>query len=421
MSSSSHEVILTSSADGPIMAYEASTGATIAHFTGSRSPCRGLTMAGQGFIAASHVFSDTGLGSIHIYNWYTSTVFNNFPVPEPVAPLIATSDGDFLFAGGVSGTIHSLSLHSGDLIKSFSAHSKPISTLQLSDDGSLVISGSDDGTIVVMPTFRLVESSTSSVEEDPKELILYKWKAHFDSVTAFNSRIGLCSSSLVSCSLDCTCKFWCLSSGIIIQTVTFPCAIFGIAMDSTESGFYAAGADGLVYNVTMKVGSRKVVGKSYELMTWPQSHGGAIVSLVLVNEGKNLVSAGEDGSVWMWDVENGEVTMVMGNNDMGISISDMIVARGTNVYGVRKHNAAGEASDFNSLGIYDEEMIKTMKQITELGNVTNVVAQDKTKAIDMLGSAIAMYERLLKLILKEATKAIEEAEEEEKEDEKEDK
>lgn len=138
-----YEVILTSSPEGPITAFDASTGATVAQFTGSRSPCRGLAVTSKGLIAAAHVSSDSGSGSIHIYNWFTSSVFHNIPLPEPVAPLATTSTGDFLFAGGVSGSIHSLSLPSGDIIKSFTPHSKPVSTLHLSDDGSLLFSGNN--------------------------------------------------------------------------------------------------------------------------------------------------------------------------------------------------------------------------------------------------------------------------------------
>ncbi|TKY66372.1 ROOT INITIATION DEFECTIVE 3 protein [Spatholobus suberectus] len=423
MSSSSHELILTSSPDGPITAYDALTGTAVARFSGSRSPCRGLTTAGRRLIAVSHVSSDTGAGSINIYNWYSSTVFHNFPLPEPVAPLIGTPDGAFLFAGGISGSVFSLSVSSGDVIRSIAAHSKAVSSLHLSEDGSLVISGSDDGTVVVVPTFKIVVGA--SLEEDLEDLILHKWKAHSDSVTAFNSgMIG----TLVSCSLDCTCKFWNLgNSGVLMRTVAFPCAIFGVALDSTGSGFYAPGADGLVYKGVVKVGSRKLLGMGYEVNTWSKSHGGSIVSLVLVNEGRNLVSAAEDGRVWVWDVEKGEVTMILGNEM--VSISDMIVAKGSGGFGVRKGIAVGEGSGFfSSPGLCDDELIKTLKQITELGEVRDVVVQDKKRAIDMLESAIEMYERLLKLILKEATKAIEEGEKEEdideeeqgKEDEKED-
>ncbi|KAL5061673.1 hypothetical protein RYX36_023410, partial [Vicia faba] len=171
-----YEVILIGSMDGPMIAFEASTGAILAQFIGSQSPYCGFTMTCKKLIATSHVSLDKGSGSIHIYNWDTSTVFHNIPLPESVTPLIANSDGDFLFAGGVSGSIHSLSLPSGDIIESFTPYSKPVSSLHLSNDGSLLISGYSDGTIIVIPSFMLVDGSSSY--SDP---ILHKWKAHSDS------------------------------------------------------------------------------------------------------------------------------------------------------------------------------------------------------------------------------------------------
>ncbi|KAJ0102531.1 hypothetical protein Patl1_04942 [Pistacia atlantica] len=84
-----------------------------------------------------------------------------FPLPEPVAPVISTPDGLYLFTGGVSGSIYVISLPSGDILRSFSAHKKPVTCLEISIDGSLLISGGDDGRIVTVPIFQLVDHHTS--------------------------------------------------------------------------------------------------------------------------------------------------------------------------------------------------------------------------------------------------------------------
>ncbi|CAK8561344.1 unnamed protein product [Lathyrus sativus] len=408
-----HEVILTGSRDGPMVAFEASTGTILAQFTGSRSPCHGLAGIRNKLIATSHVSSDKGPGSIHIYNWDTPTVFQNIPLPEPIIPLTTSSNGDFLFAGGVSGSIHSMPLQSRDIITSFTPYSKPVSSLHLSNDGSLLISGYNDGTIVVIPSFMLLDGSSSC--SDP---ILHKWKAHSDSVTSFNTGIGIHTCTFVSCSMDCTCKFWSLSNEItLIRTLTFPCSISGFVMDSTESGFYAAGLDGFIYKGLMKVGSIKMLekGKGYELVNWgskTKNHDGSIVSLVLVNKGRNLVSASKNGSVWMWDVEEGEVIMILGNAQILGSISDMIVVKRTNTI---EKNEGGEGVNnglISSSRLCDEEMIRTWIKIKELENVMDMAVHDQGRAIDMLESTISSYERLLKLILREVTKAIEEADHE---------
>lgn len=141
MSSSPHELILTTSFEGPITAYDASSGASVARFTGSRSPRRGLALVGKAFIAASHISPITASGSIHLYNWWSPTAFHKLPVPEPVAPLTATSDGSFLFAGGLSGCVYALSVPSGDILGSLHVHTKSVSCLGISEDGSLLVSG----------------------------------------------------------------------------------------------------------------------------------------------------------------------------------------------------------------------------------------------------------------------------------------
>ncbi|XP_057450843.1 protein ROOT INITIATION DEFECTIVE 3-like [Lotus japonicus] len=420
--SSSREVIVTSSPDGPIIAYNASTGAAIAHFPGSRSPCRGLAMASPELIAVSHVSPNTGTGSIHLYNWYTSSVFIKLDVPEPVAPLYATSDGAFLFAGGVSGAIHSLSLPSGDLVKSFVAHSKSVSSLTLSDDESLLVSGGDDGTIVVIPKFKLLTKGDKI--EDQRNSILYRLQAHSDSVTWLKFVIG-CNSTLVSSSLDHTVKFWSLALKIQTCDVEFPCSILGVVMDSTESVFYAGGHDGLVYKGLMKVETKNTLIKSYDLVPLSKTkrHSGLIVSLILVNHGRILVSAADDGSVWAWNVERGDFITALGNN-MG-KISHMILTIGTPEYRFRKKNnvVGSERSSFTSSRLCEEEMIKTMKQITEDGDFMDMIKKDKKKAIEMMESTITTYKKFLRLIRTEARalEAIEEEAEIKKEDMKENK
>ncbi|KAK4255950.1 hypothetical protein QN277_008875 [Acacia crassicarpa] len=439
-SSSSYELVLTSSTDGPIVAYNASTGAPLTRFLGTRSPRRGLTAAGNHFIAATHVSPDTAAVSIHLYNWHISSVLHRFPAPEFVAPLAATADGVFIFAGGQSGSIHCFSVPLGDVVKSFPVHTKPISCLQLNNDGSLVISGSDDGSITVIPTFQIVESSDS---DSSKDLILHHLKkAHSDSVTALSTGIGLCNNSmLVSSSLDSTCKFWNLLEGTLLRTVTFPCSINGVAISSSDSSQYllfAAGSDGSVYKASIMEAVRKTQNEEVVVKKWnKKNHGVSTEAVVVVNEGKNLVSASEDGSVWMWEIEREEVVMVIKDNDDSSnngglimegssSISDMIVVSGIadEHRGDRGKSGGGSGCGgrgFVSSGmLLKEEVMRSMKKIMEVGDVLRVVEEDERRAINMLESAIAMYERLLELILEEALKGTCDDDESDEEQEKED-
>lgn len=402
-SSSLNEVILTSSPEGPITAYNPSSGAILAHFSGSRSPRRGLTFAGKPFIAASHISPTTGSGSVHLYNLWSSTPLHNIPVPEPVAPLATTADGSYLFTGGLSGNVYAISVPKGDILRSFSAHDKPVSCLKISPDGSLLISGGDDGVIATVPIFQLVDEHTD--DKNPDDLMLQKFVAHNDSVTAITCCMGSFNSIIISCSMDYTCKFWRLLNGTHLSTVTFPCAIMGLALDPTETDFFAAGSDGLIYKGLLKYQSRQQMHKGQELVTLANRHDGVVVSVMMMNEGKNLVSAAEDGSVYIWEIEKRQVVMVL-KNELAGSISEMVIATGiggSRGCGVVKTGKAGNDSGGGVFEMYGEKLLDlSIKNTIELENVMTVAEKDRSKAIDMLESAIAMYERLLELILKEA-------------------
>lgn len=403
--SSLHEVILTSSPEGPILAYNPSSGAALARFSSSRSPRRGLGFAGKTFIVASHISPTTASGSIHLYNWWASTPLHNLPVPEPVAPLVSTPDGSYLFTGGISGSIYVISLPSGDILRSFAAHKKPVTCLEISVDGSLLISGGDDGRIVTAPIFQLVDHHASG-DENPSDLMLQKFAAHNSSVTAVLSCRGSFNSLIVSSSTDCTCKLWRLN-GIHLHTLTFPSAIMGVTLDPTQTEIYAAGSDGLIYRGNLKVESEKPKIQDNELITMAQKHKGMVVSVAMANEGKNLVSASEDGSVYIWEVESGEVLFVLGNETGSISEMVVVASGIGESKGCGNGNESGKVENYENGGgvfeVYGEELLRrSMKENLDLEEVLQVATNNRGKAIDMLESAISMYEKLLELILKEA-------------------
>ncbi|XP_022751586.1 protein ROOT INITIATION DEFECTIVE 3-like [Durio zibethinus] len=393
--SSSHPIVLTSSHDAPITAFDAASGDFISNFSGSRTPCHGLALVGNTFIAASHISPETASGSIHLYNWWSSTAMHNFLVPEPVASLAASPNGLYLFAAGLSGCIYALSVPSGDILRSYSAHNKPVSCLKISEDGSLLISGGDDGTIAFVPIFQIVEASP---DESSSSLMMQRFVAHDDSVTAIVSCLVQCNSSIISCSMDCTVKFWRLLDRANLRTVTFPCEVMRVALDQMKTEFFAAGSDGFIYKGSVNVGSKKLVNQGREFVRLPQKHEGGIVSLVTMNEQNNLVSASEDGMVYIWEIETGQVIMGLGN-DMGC-ISDMVVANGME-QGFKVGKRANNSCDGYG-GLHRAKLSRSLKDTLDLEDVLRVATKDRRRAIDMLESAISMYERLLELILKEA-------------------
>ncbi|XP_058072174.1 protein ROOT INITIATION DEFECTIVE 3-like [Magnolia sinica] len=421
MASSSWEIFLASSPEGPITAYDANTGNALAYFSnGSRSsPRKGLTLAGKTLIATSHIPSTTTSSSmICLYNWWSSAPFRHLPVPEPVAPLAATPDGLYLFCGGLSGQIHTLSLPSGDLLRSSTIHRRPITCLKINSevDGSLLISGGDDGAIAVLSIMQLLDSTATTPSEDNSsisQLALHHFPAHSSSVTAIESSVVGCNTTIVSCSLDCTCKFWSLASGAHMRTVRFPCVIWCVAMDPTMSEFYAGGADGRVYVGKLKVVSRRRQlstdrDADVEVATWAQEHNGAVTALAMANQDQCLVSASEDGSIKVWEVESGKVIRVVGQ-ERSNGISDLVVAKGiassNSGFNIRRNDGAVVRAGDDFGGFSGREIAKQqrpVKEVMEMEECLGVVVKDRRRAIETLEGAIGTYERLLTLFLNEA-------------------
>ncbi|XXG80034.1 hypothetical protein AAC387_Pa09g0987 [Persea americana] len=391
MTSSPQEILLVSSPDGPIMAYNASTGTTLTHFSGSHCPRRGLAHVGKTMIAASHISPATASASICLYNWWSSTAFYHLPMPEPVAPITTTADGSFLFAGGISGHIHALSLPSGDLLRSLPIHRKPVTCLTINDDGSLLISGGDDGLITVLPVLQLLDVNDST------QSTFHQISAHSLSITAIISGVGGYNSTTVSCSLDCTCKFWNLANGTQLRTIQFPCPIWSVTMDPIDWVFYAGGSNGQVHVGALKVNRRKQSSRhEAEVVALSQEHCGAVTGLVITNEGRNLVTASEDGVIWVWEMTSRKVVRVLGKELT--SVSDLMLAKGVGGSG-GVHSAVEWGH--SGLGFAGREICRPLREKKDMERWLAVVEQDRKRAMDVLEGAFGTYGKLLTLFLKE--------------------
>ncbi|XP_024966117.1 protein ROOT INITIATION DEFECTIVE 3-like [Cynara cardunculus var. scolymus] len=382
------EIVLIASPDGPLTAYDPYSGTVLARFNGSRCPRNGIAIVGKDLFAVSHVSPETGAGSVRFYYWWSPSCTQNVPLPEPVAPLAATVDGSYLFAGGISGRIHAVSVPSGVVIRSFSAHEKPVTCFARNFDGSLILSGSDDGTIAVLPIFLLLDASfdTESRYSNFNRLI-----GHESSVTGLTAGIGSSGSIMISSSLDWTCKIWSLVSGIHLQTVKFPSPVWCTALDPSETELYASGTDGVIYKRRLKVATRKQVAKGGETVVWGGVHGGGVVAMEMLNYGRTLLTVCENGGICVWEVEGGK--MISGFGEKIGGVSGVVVARGGGGFGKR-----GEWGGYWG----GKELGKAVTAVAEMEEVLKVVAEDRRRAISNLESAIEMNERLLKLMLREA-------------------
>ncbi|KAI3675048.1 hypothetical protein L1987_84630 [Smallanthus sonchifolius] len=381
----SPETVLKVAPDGLITAYDPYTGTVLARFNGSQCPRNGITVIGDDQFASSHVSPETGAGSIRLYYWWSPSCKQNIPLPEPVAPLTATSDGSYLFSGGISGRIHSLILPSGDLIRSFSVHEKPISCLAINCDGSLILSGSEDGTIGVTPILLLLDSSIDTKSEI---FNFIRFAGHELPVTGLTTGVGRSDGIMISSSLDWTCKVWSVVNGTHLQTVRFPGEIWCMVLDPSETELYAAGTDRMIFKRKLKVETRKQAARGGDTVVCGGMQDGAVVAIMMLNYGKTVLTVSENGGFYAWEVDSGR--MISSFSEKTGGVGGVVVVKHGGGFGTR-----GVKGGYGS----GKEVVK---EVGEMEEALKVVVEDRGRAISDLELAIEINEKLLNLMLKEA-------------------
>lgn len=186
-----------------------------------------------------------------------------------------------------------------------------------------------------------------------------------------------------------------------LRTISFPCATLAVTMDPIESVFYVAGSDGHIYRGTlMKQGN--------QLMTWNvMNHHGRqrqiVTSMATISWGKTLITASEDGKVCSWDIKNGEFTTTVLDQQPG-RITHLLIARKLLVaeVDIARMNKNIVCCRKMEVGFSEKELYRPIKGLMKIEEELSDAVKDRRRAIETLELAIAAYEKLLKLILKEA-------------------
>ncbi|CAF2151692.1 hypothetical protein HID58_002189 [Brassica napus] len=289
-------VIASSSIDGGIGSWDIKTGTEQLRFKQCASPAHGLTAVGEKFLAASQLRNASGSsGSIFFWSWNKPQVeVKSFPV-ESVKALAANSEGTYIVGGGASGDIFLWEVASGKLLKKWHAHYRSVTCLVFSGDDSLLVSGSEDGSVRVWSLLRLFDDLQR--QQQGSTLYEHDFNEHTTSVTDIVIDYGGCNAFIVSASGDGTCKVWSLSKGKLLRNIIFPAAINALALDPGGSIFYAASVDSKIYVGAMNSSSDYAT----QSLGSVSEQGKAVTCLAYCADGNLLISGSEDGVICVWD------------------------------------------------------------------------------------------------------------------------
>ncbi|KAK6924691.1 WD40 repeat, partial [Dillenia turbinata] len=224
----------------------------ILHIPTCASSSHGLLSLNNQALVASQAHKHGSLGGGAIFTWPLNkpqVPIRSYPI-EAIGPICCTRDGIYLAGGSPSGNAYIWEVSSGRLLKSWRANHKSLSCVIFSSDDSLFIAGSDDGTICSWSMVSLLDVTDTRILPP---IFHVSWD-HSSTITGLLSPSSSASSSLMSSSLDGTCKVWDPASGRLLRTRAYPLAITTIVLDPGEQLLFAGSADGRIFADMLDLG-----------------------------------------------------------------------------------------------------------------------------------------------------------------------
>jgi WD40 repeat protein len=174
-----------------------------------------------------------------------------------------------------------------EMVTSFHAQSGNLRAVKFSPSGSLLASGSDDGTIA------LFDVSVGG-------LVLAPWSAHSDAVYSLgfsNDEKTLASAG------DTTVKLWNAKTGVLKDTFPHSGAVYAVAFNPKDSNSIAVACDdGTVelWDLAHKTKIKLIHHQSGQPGADPSQS--AVYAVAFSSDGRLLASGGRDGRIVLWDV-----------------------------------------------------------------------------------------------------------------------
>jgi WD40 repeat protein len=139
------EVVLTGSAEDESMhLWEMHTATTLVSYRpASPSSYASAVPVGRDLFAVSQ----PGKPALHVFNWRKDMPQARMSLPERIVALAASSDGAHVLGGGEGGRLFLWEVAGGAMLKTWEAHYRAVSVIAFTDDGSHILTGSEDSMV----------------------------------------------------------------------------------------------------------------------------------------------------------------------------------------------------------------------------------------------------------------------------------
>jgi len=287
--------LYTAGEDGTLRAWEPSEGVALGTLAAGPAAFRALSVGMDG---ATLAVGDA-VGRVRVLRSSDGEVLlEHEPAAGTIGALAFAVDGRHLFVGLDDGRIE-LRLSSGEVERVFMGHGSRVTSLASSPDGSLLASGSIDGTA------RLWHAWTG---EEVRSL-----RAHGNWV--YGVAFDPYGRTLLTSGADHSPKLWDVATGRHEKTLRGHAGrVFAVAFDVDGRRAVSASGDGTarVWDVAAAETSRRYAG-----------HASQVWCVAFRPDGERIASGSSDGTVRIWDADDERVlpTVLRGHRESVIQLA----------------------------------------------------------------------------------------------------
>lgn len=323
-------MLVASKGGTSVAAWDIATGCFLTAYKGGGAVSNGLALVGGDYMVAVQPASS----ALHFWTWHRGSLLQRCFAAEALTCVAGSEDGGLCAAGAASGRIYLWQTGSGRLLKSWSAHYKPVSVLVFADGGRVLVSGGSDALVHAW-----LLADVTDAEAPPSvglSSAAFSWSSHTQAVTSLWAGVGGPTSGFVaSASLDHTCRMYSLATGDELASFRLPAPLRCCQGDPQEQAMYLGAADGFIYEVSLfgggTSGSKGAGGFFTSVATTAhhklEGHTAAVACLAFTAEGMQLVSGSEDGTVCIWDTATRQPLRVLASPGKGAITALVVVDR----------------------------------------------------------------------------------------------
>lgn len=234
-------------------------------------------------------------------------------LPKRPSSLCVSPCANYLVAG-ISEAIYVWQLRSGNLLAHSQRHYQTVSVVKMNQEGTFLLSGGEDGLVLVWPFADLISNTFNTGALNMKQTNRtigpnepkFSWQHHSGPVTDIHvTNGGLC----VTVSTDMTVNLYNIIDGKRLYNVIIPSPLWSVVMDKNETRVFVGSQDGNIYELPVSSMSSSSINfpSDHDFMDQHDrptftGHGGKIIELIVSIDGSRLVSASHDSTCKVWDI-----------------------------------------------------------------------------------------------------------------------